>query len=310
MNDIVLFSVGLLCAVLGGNLFVRGVNGLSDHFRIAPGIIGLTVAAFSTSSPELAVTINAAAAGKPQIALGDALGSNIVNIAFVLAIALLLGAMQSSPGSISRDFRTALMAPLLIAVLFIDGTLSRIDGALLLFVLVFWLAMVGREIRRQRAAIAPDSDDGDAKPRGLQTAGQFLLGLLLLLGAGRLIVISATGIARLLGIDEFIVGATVVAIGTSVPELATTLIARHHGHEEVGLGNILGSNIFNAFFIIGIAAIISPIVVPLQELAFVLGVGMVAVFAAHPNRRGEIPRWRGLALLMLYVIYGFSLFLA
>src|SRR5512145_2220419 len=132
MKDFLVLLFGVACAGLGGELFVRGVVGLAHWARIAPGLIGATVAAFATSSPELSVSINAALAGKPQIALGDAIGSNVVNVTLILALALVISGIQCPRDSIRRDFPVALLVPVLTGVLFADGTLSRADGLLML----------------------------------------------------------------------------------------------------------------------------------------------------------------------------------
>lgn len=299
MHNVTLFSLGVLCAGAGGELFVRGAVGLAHGLRISPGIVGATVVAFATSSPELSVSISAALAGEPQLALGDALGSNVVNVALILGIALTFSAMHSPRGSVQRDFPVALLVPLLTAALLLDGTLSRIDGALLLGSFCVWLAATVSEARRQRSAAEAVIGTG-------KTGSAVLLagvGLLLLLAAGQLITSGARGIATALGIDEFAIGATIVAVGTSLPELATTVIARWRGHDEVGLGTILGSNIFNGLWIVAIAALIHPIVVDWREVAVALIFGVLAVAVLLPNRQGVIERRRGALLLILYLAY-------
>ncbi|HBA60279.1 MAG TPA: sodium:calcium antiporter [Elusimicrobia bacterium] len=299
MNDYSTLILGVGCAGIGGELFVRGAVGLASWARISPLIIGVTVAAFATSSPELSVAINAAMAGKPQITLGDALGSNVVNIALILASALIISGVQSSRDSIKRDFSVALIIPIITGILCLDGELSRFDGFLMLGMFLAWLAVVIREARRQRSAAA--------KVPGAQSGWRAVLlcsaGLAALAAAGNFIVSGARGIALSFGIDEFVIGATVVAIGTSMPELATTLVAKYRGHDEVGLGTILGSNIYNGIFIIAIAAIISPITVVWNEVATALVFGLGALVLTYPSREGFIGRRRGVMLLTLYAAY-------
>ncbi len=290
---------GLVCAGLGGELFVRGAVGLAQWARIAPGIIGATVAAFATSSPELTVAVNSALAGEPEISLGDALGSNVVNVALILAVALVISGIQSPRDSLKRDFPVALLSPLVLGVLFWDGTLTRLEGFLLLALFGGWLIAVLREARRQRSAAGPIL----GARRGWSALGSGALGLLLLIAAGKLIVLGARGMAQAWGLDEFIIGSTVVAVGTSVPELATTLMAKLRKHDEVGLGTILGSNIFNGLFIIAVAAILHPITVGARELLVALSCGVVAVLFSYPPRSGFITRRRGVLLLLLYALY-------
>jgi cation:H+ antiporter len=284
MNDYVALILGVTCAGTGGELFVRGAVGLAHWARISPGIIGATVAAFATSSPELSVSINAAMAGKPQIALGDALGSNVVNVALILAVALVISGIQSPRDSVKRDFPVALLVPVVTSVLILDGELSRFDGILLLSMFLIWLLAAIIEARKQRSA----SDKILGEHRGWLALVLCVVGLAFLVGAGNLVVAGARGIAISWGIDEFVIGATIVKL---------------RGHDEVGLGTILGSNIFNGLFIIATAAIIYPITVSWREVAVALVFGLVTVAFTFPTQRGFIERRRGVLLLVLYVAY-------
>jgi cation:H+ antiporter len=299
MNESIILLIGVMFAGAGGEFFVRGAVGLARWARISPGIVGATVAAFATSSPELSVAVNASLAGQPQITLGDALGSNVVNVAMILAIALVISGIQSPRDSLKRDFPVALLVPVITAILLWDGLLSRFDGFLMLGLFLAWLTAAVMEARRQRSV----AEEILGAHRGWQAVVFCVIGLGMLILAGNLIVTGARGIAVALGMDAFVIGATIVAIGTSVPELATTVIAKLRGHDEVGLGTILGSNIFNGLFIIAVAAIIHPITVGWRELALTLAVGLVALVFAYPPRGGFIGRSRGILLLVLYVGY-------
>ena len=299
MNDYVALAVGVLCAGIGGELFVRGVVGIALWARVSAGIVGATVAAFATSSPELSVAIGSALAKKPEISLGDALGSNVVNVALILAIPVIMTGIKSTPDSVQRDFPFALLAPILAAVLALDGELSRLDGAVLMAAFLFWLGVVMLEVRRQRSA----AEKVLGERRGWLAALLSLAGFICLIAAGHFIVIGAKGIALSFGIGEFVIGATIVAIGTSIPELATSIISKIRGHDEVGLGTILGSNIFNGLFIIAVAAMIYPIKVALREVLPVLGFGLITVILIWPPSHGYIGRGRGLLLLVLYAAY-------
>lgn len=301
MNAYLLLLAGLLCAAAGGELFVRGVVGIARWMRVSAGIIGATLAAFATSGPELSVSVNSALAGTPQIALGDALGSNVVNIALILGLALLIAPLRAARDSIRRDFSMALLVPVLLGLLAFDGVLSRLDGGLLLTVFVAWLVVVVMEVRRQRSAAAQVL----AERRHGMALLVVLAGLALLILSGRLIVLGAQGIAAAHDLDAFIVGATLVAVGTSAPELATVLVARLRGHDEVGLGTILGSNIFNGLLIIGLAAMLHPIPITAAEVAAGLGFGLLVTLGILPLAGGWIGRRRGLLLLMAYLAYLF-----
>lgn len=290
---------GVFCAGIGGELFVRGAVGLARWSRISPGIIGATVAAFATSSPELSVSISSALAGKPQIALGDALGSNVVNVALILGAALAISGIQSPRAGVKRDFPVALLVPVITGVLFLDGELSRVDGVLMLCAFSAWLVATIIEARKQRSA----AEEVMGAQRLWAAAVYCAIGLAFLTGAGHFIVSGARGIALHFGVGEFVIGATVVAVGTSVPELATAIIAKLRGHDEVGLGTILGSNIFNGLFIVALAATIHPIVIGWREVAVALVFGVVALGCSYPAGNGFIERRRGFLLLVLYAAY-------
>jgi len=299
MSPYLTLALGVLSAGIGGELFVRGTVSLATWARVAPGIVGATVAAFATSSPELSVSITSALAGTPQIALGDALGSNVVNIALILALALLISGIQSSRDSIRRDFPVAFLVPVLTVALAADGELSRLDGVLMLSIFLAWMIATVIEARRQRSAAEEVLGAHRLAPALLSAA----IGLGFLVGAGLLIVDGARAIAVSFGLSEFIIGATIVAVGTSVPELATALISKLRGHDEVGLGTVLGSNIFNGLFIVAVAALIHPIVFDAPPVRVALVFGLVAVMLTLPGKSGYIGRGRGVLLLALYVAY-------
>lgn len=299
MNNYLAISLGVLCAGLGGELFVRGAVGIARWVRIPAGIIGVTIAAFATSSPELSVAATAALAGAPQISLGDALGSNVVNISLILALVLLISGIQTSAEMIKRDFSFALLTPVIIGLLAFDGQLSRMDGVILLIVFIGWLStvVIGALGHRQASGEAlAAAGDGQAIFIGV-------IGIVLLIAAGRLIVIGAKGLAAVWGMDEFIVGATLVAVATGTPEIATTIVANWRGHHDLGLGNLLGSNIFNGLLIVAIAAIIAPITIVWNEVAVGLFFGILTTLIVFPFRGEVIGCKRGIFLLAVYGLY-------
>lgn len=299
MYDYLALLLGVICAGIGGELFVRGAVGVAQWARISPGIVGATVAAFATSSPELSVAVNSAIAGEPQIALGDALGANVLNVALILGLALTISGIQCPRDSVRRDFPVALLIPVITGALFLDGELSRVDGVLLLGMFTVWLVAAVLEARKQRSA----AERVLGERRGWLAMVYCAGGLAFLVAAGSLIVTGARAVAIAWGIDEFIIGATIVAIGTTVPELATTIISKLRGHDEVGLGTILGSNIFNGVFIVGVAATIHPIAVAWREVALTLVFGFLALVLTFPPSKGFIERRRGVFLLVLYAAY-------
>jgi len=297
-RDIFALTVGLLCAGIGGELFVRAAVGIAAWARVPAGVIGATVAAFATSTPEVSVAIGAAAAEKPEIALGDALGSNVVNVALVLGLTLLVGPIVAPRESTRLDIPFAVLLPLVTITVALNGTISRIDAAILLTIFSAWLVLTTLAARRERsAAVAVLAERSHGR-----SILEMLLGLAFLVAAGRLIVYGARGVGEELGLNAFVIGATFVAVGTSTPELATTLIARMRGHSEIGLGTIVGSNIYNGGFIIALAAFIHPIDVNFREAGAAIGFGL-AVVALLLNARGLLRRRLGLLFLTIYIAY-------
>jgi len=301
--DLFVLLAAIPLAALGGEAFLRGVLGLSAWLRLPKLLVATTLAAFATSSPELTVSSMAALAGKPEIGLGDALGSNVVNIALILGLALLFGALSTRFAEIRRDFLLALATPVLTLFLALDGMLSRAEGALLLALFAAWLTLAARQaIAHRRAIQATAQTDTQAIGQPLSTVLYLIAGLACLILAGRLFVTGASGIAVALGVHAYVIGALVVAIGTSLPELVTTLLARLRGHDDVGLGTLLGSNLFNGLAIVGVAAAIHPIQAPVGEITAALVIGVLSVLLILP-RAGVIPRWRGGILLLAYAAF-------
>ena len=296
--DIGWLAVGLVLAAGGGELFVGGTLNLARALRVPAAIVGATVAAFATSGPELSVAIQAGLAGAPEVSLGDALGSNVVNIALILGVALLLGPMRIGGAGVGRDLLAALVVPPLTLALGWDGELGRLDALVLLAVFCGWIVLSVREALQARTA------ETAAPTASLwPTAARLALGLGLLLGAGKAIVLGAEGIGHALGWSQFVIGGVLVAIGTSMPELATTVISRLKGHDDVGLGTVLGSNVFNGAFVVAVAALLHPIRVDLADVGTTLAVGIMATVAVLPLRVLGFGPLRGLGLLALYAGY-------
>lgn len=298
MTDAALLVIGIILAAVGGELFVRGAVGLAASLRVPPGIIGATVAAFATSSPELAVGVNAAIAGTPTVSAGDVLGSNVANIALVLGVMFVFGAVRVDRRDVRRDLPLTAGAPIAFAFLVWDGALSRIDAAILLTVFLAWLAQTVMQAWRDRDATAEVLGTTPGRAVWLAAAG-----LTLLIIAGRFVVTAAEGIGHAIGLDPFVVGATMVAFGTSVPELATVIIARMRGMDELGVGTVLGSNIFNTLWIVGVVAMISPFEMRINEVLIAVLAGAGGALLLIPGRSWTLGRARGALLLMLYITY-------
>lgn len=298
MNLLVL-AAGVLFAAVGGELFVRGAVGLAAWARVPAGIIGATVAAFATSSPELSVGVQSAMAGTPVIALGDALGSNVINIACVLGIVLVMGPLAVDRRELRRELTFAAVAPVLTLLALVDGELVALEAVVLLGVFVGWLVLVTNAARRARLEAV---EELGASTRWAALTSS-VAGLALLVLAGRLIVVAAKGIGVDLGLDPFVVGATLVALGTSTPELATTIISRRRGHLEIGVGTLLGSNVFNNLWIVGVAALIHPIRADVSEVLLAIVACLVALALVTPSRRTPMGRTRGVLLLAVAATY-------
>lgn len=293
-----LFAAGCFAAGIGGELFVLGLVGLADRARVPKGVAAATLGAFGTSAPELIVGITAASQGVPEIALGDALGSNIINIAVVLAIPLMIFGLHAPRDGVFRDLPVALAIFPIIGLASLDGVISPSEALILLAVFAGWLTSVVVFALRNRTAGPAAGADGAIV---LMAAG--LLGLATLIVAGQLIVAGATGIAIAIGLPAFLVGALVVALGTSVPELATVVIATARGHQEVGLQTILGSNIFNCLLIISTAALIHPIGVVWNDTLLALAVGFFVTLMTLPLFSLRLGRWRGFVLIASYLAF-------
>jgi cation:H+ antiporter len=300
MSDLVQIVGAVLLAALGGEAFLKSILGAAVHLRVPKAVVATTLAAFATSSPELTVSSVAALAGQPEIGLGDALGSNVVNIALIFGLALLFGAIQTSRQDFGRDYYLALATPVLTLLLALDGHIVRWEALLLLAFFLAWLAWTVRNALRQRDSTVT-IEAGALSPGKSLILG--VLGLGALIAAGRLFVSGATGIAAAFSVDTYVIGVLLVAIGTSLPELVTVILSRLRGHDDVGVGTLIGSNLFNGLAIVGVAGTIHPISVPLSEVALTLASGIFALLLLLPNRTRLIVRGRGCFLLIFYAVF-------
>lgn len=296
--DIASLVLAIGLAAVGGEMFLRGVVGTANLLLLPKLLVATTLAAFATSSPELTVSTVAALSGAPEIGLGDALGSNVVNIALIFGVALLFGPIAASRDQLGRDYLLAVAAPFATLAMAGNGVIGRGEGAVLLSVFVAWLAVVVRNGLVARRGQGP----AVAVPVGplLKTWLIGLAGLVALIVAGRLFVAGATGVASLLGLPTFVIGALIVAVGTSLPELVTVVLSRMRGHDDIGVGTLIGSNLFNGLAIVGTAASIHPIHAPFGEVAVSLVCGVIALLMLIPGASNAVPRRRGFWLLAMY----------
>jgi len=264
---------GFVLLVGGGELLVRAATALARAARISALVIGLTVVAFGTSAPELAVTLQASGSGAGDLALGNVVGSNIANILLVLGLAALAAPLGVRRRVLTIDLPLVVAASFALWLLGLDGRLGPVDGALLFATLVVYLVWSIRSERREPGAIESSDAFPAAAPsarRGWSVARDLallFLGLLLLAVGARLLVMGAVEIARLLGVSELVIGLTVVAIGTSLPEVATSVIASLRGARDLAIGNVIGSNLFNLLAVLGLGALVAPEPIPVAGAA-------------------------------------------
>ncbi len=299
LSDVLSLLAAIALAALGGEAFLKGILGVAAQLRLPNMLVAVTLAAFATSSPELTVSTMAALSGKPEIGLGNALGSNVANVGLILGLALLFGSLAVHFTEIRRDYLLALAVPVLTFFLTRDGMVSRAEGGLLLALFVLWLGLAILQAIRHRQDNHAETEHPDHSGRSWMFLLAGLTGLIL---AGRFFVTGASGIATSLGIHPYIIGAIVVAIGTTLPELVTTLLARLRGHDDVGLGTLLGSNLFNGLAIVGAAASIHPIRAPVSTVSVTLLFGLLTVLMMLP-RHGLLTRMRGIMLLLGYAVF-------
>ena len=295
----IFFVLGLIALFAGGEFLVRGASAIARKLHLSPMVIGLTVVGFGTSAPELLVSIQAALAGQPGLAIGNVLGSNIANVLLIIGTAASIAALVIRLRTVWRDLGFMLGATAILWVMLQDGTISRGDGVILIMGLCAFLASA---FWFGAAEVPPE----DALQTPLLVAGGLTLaGLIGLVVGARLLVDSATDIARTFGVSEAVIGLTVVAIGTSLPELATSVIAALRRQTDIAVGNVIGSNIFNIFSILGITALISPIPADPRfasvDMVWVAGTALVLTALAIWLR--GVPRWAGVALLAIYAVY-------
>lgn len=303
-----LLILGLGAVLLGANLLVDGASVLAKRLKISDLVIGLTVVAFGTSSPELTVSLYSALSGNTDIALGNVVGSNIFNVLVILGLSALIRPIRVQSSTVFKEIPFALLAAFLILVGANDmwleksgaNVLSRTDGIFFLGFFIIFMYYTFSLIKGH----SPDELHNPVRPRPLWLAiGMVLGGLLLLVLGGRWTVDAAVDIAGALGVSQSVIGLTIVAAGTSLPELATSLVAAYRGNSDIAVGNVVGSNIFNIFFILGLTACVHPLGmgnIDNVDLLVCFGSGLVLqIFAGNH----KISRWEGLALVILFIGY-------
>ncbi len=309
MISILYVLIGLVFLVVGGEFLVRASVALSFKLQLSKMVIGLTVVSFATSAPELLVSLQAAMEGFSDISLGNVIGSNIANIGLVLGITALIG-----PLAIDKDFYKfnwpvmVLLSMLLYVLLSNDLVLTRLDGAILLGALVVYLFLLIRRARKQAAAEIEEVDDSLSTTTNFKMILWLLIGGVALYGGSELLVMGAVDIAKSLGVGERVIAVTMIAIGTSVPELAASVIAALKQEKAISLGNLIGSNIFNIASVLGMTALVQPILVKSPEvltndILWMLGFALILLPLAFLPKKLEIGRSKGLLIFVAYCLF-------
>lgn len=309
MDTLILFILGFILLIKSADWLVTGSSSLAKRMGVSSLIIGLTIVAFGTSAPELIVNLLASLQGNTDIAIGNVIGSNIANILLILGISALIYPLAVHKGTVWREIPFALLAVLVTGLLandiFFDGAknsvLTRIDGLVLISFFAIFLYYIFSVAQSETAG----SDDITLLPTST-SLGMVLGGLAGLVVGGKWIIDGAVSFATTLGVSEALIGLTIVAIGTSLPELATSAVAAYKRNVDIAVGNVIGSNIFNIFWILGVSATINPLPFSPQlgfDIWVVIGTTILLFLTLFVGRKHVIERWQGGAFTALYIAY-------
>jgi cation:H+ antiporter len=308
----VLLLAGGILLIAGAELLVKGASRIAGALGVSPLVVGLTVVAFGTSAPEFAVTAGAAWTGQADVALGNVVGSNIFNVLFILGLSALVAPLVVSQQLVRLDVPLMIGASFVAAGLALDGRIGRLDGLLLFSGIVAYTAFLIRQSRRESASIRAEYDAafGAAARRSPSWApnlAYLAAGLIMLALGARWLVAGAVAAAQAFGVSELVIGLTVVAAGTSLPEVATSVLASLRGERDIAVGNVVGSNLFNLLGVLGFGGLIAPAGIPVAagaltfDIPVMIGAAIVALPIFFTGYR--IARWEGALLLGFYAAY-------
>lgn len=312
MLAIAALIAGLVLLVWSADRFVEGSASTARHFGMPPLLIGMVIVGFGTSAPEMVVSALASIDGNAGIALGNAYGSNICNIALILGVSALINPIMVHSTVLRKELPILTLVTLLTVVLIADLDLSRLDGVVLLLVfagLMAWTIYQGLKRKTDTLAKEVESETAEKEMPLKRAVFWLVVGLLLLIASSRILVWGAVEIAQIFGVSDMIIGLTIIAVGTSLPELASSVIAARKGEHDIALGNVLGSNLFNTLAVVGIAGTIHPFAVEPETLSrdmvvmSALTVSLFLIGYGFRGRQGRINRLEGAALLLVYVGY-------
>ncbi|TXR55000.1 calcium/sodium antiporter [Reinekea thalattae] len=310
MVDGLFFLIGIALLTFGGEALIRGSLAAAERLGVSPLLSGLVIVGFGTSAPELVVSVNAALDGQPDIAIGNVVGSNIGNVLLILGLCAVITPLAVRPLALKRDAITVVAASLLFLLLAANHSVSRFDGLILVSLLLLYLVWA---YWTERYQAAPSGVVHEAEAQALTSKPKSIIvmtlavgfGLLMLVFGSQLFLIGVTGLARHFSVPDAVIGLTLVAVGTSLPELSISVIAAIRRHADVAVGNILGSNIVNLLGILGVSALLQPLPIPARVLLFdqwiLLATALLLLMFLYTGRR--LMRWEGLALLAGYGLY-------
>jgi len=308
MTLILQFSGGFVLLLFGAEYLVRGAVSIARKLKVSAMIIGMTIVAWGTTAPELTVSLQAAIGNVPGIAIGNVVGSNIANILLVLGASAVIFPIVVKPRELYRDAAVMMGSALLFAALALSGTIERWQGVLMIAALIVFSFYAFAAERRRGKSEGPGelAEEFQEVPQSVWLAALSVFGgLLAIIYGANLLVTGATTAARLLGVGEEVIGLTVVAVGTSLPELATAVVAAYRRNSDVALGNVIGANIYNLLAIIGLVSAVTPVPIPRQILTFDLWfmLSVTALMLTLVIVQGGLARWAGTLFLGAFVAY-------
>lgn len=308
----VLFFIGFVLLIKGADWLVSGASSVASRYGVSPLVIGLTIVAFGTSAPELIVNLVASLQGNTDIAIGNVVGSNIANILLILGISALIYPLTVQKSTVWKEIPFALLAVVMVTILandvlidqFSTSAITRIDGFVLIgFFIIFLYYVFGVAFNSPQAVPEGEKIEMYSLTR---SSGMIISGLVGLVIGGKWIVDGAVTFASSLGVSEALIGLTIVAVGTSLPELATSAVAAYKKNVDIAVGNIVGSNIFNVFWILGMSAVIKPLPFDVKlnfDMVVVIITTMLLFLALFVGRKHTIERWQGGVFVAAYVMY-------
>ena len=309
MLSFVMLVIGFVLLVWGADKFVEGASALARKMGVSPLLVGLTIVAFGTSMPELAVSVTAALRGANEIAVGNVVGSNMFNLLVVAGLSAVICPLVMDKMLLRRDWPLSIFAAVLLLVAIApDHVIARWEGAVLLVIFAVILSRQIKAALNDRAQLAAAEAEAAEEAAEMTKSPvmiwvNIVLGLACIVLGGQLAVNGATGIARMFGLSETLIGLTIVAIGTSLPELVTSIVAARKGQNEIAMGNVIGSNLFNILLILGVSAVITPIPVQATSIIDCLFLITISVVFYLPARKGKLGRVPGIAMVAMYAVY-------